>query len=92
MRADLLAANGRDDEALMWYNGFSESSVYALAYLAPSHLERARIYERRGERERAAFHYRRFIELWGRSDGELQPTVRQAEQALARLGGATEGP
>jgi hypothetical protein len=92
LRAELLAASDRDEEALIWYNGFTEGSVYALAYLASSHLERARIYERRGEREQAAFHYGRFIELWSQSDPELRPMVQQAEQALARLGGATEGP
>ena len=92
LRAELLSANDRDDEALIWYNGFTEGSVYALTYLAPSHLRRAEIYERRGEQEQAVFHYRRFIELWSQSDPELRPIVEQAEQALARLAGATEGP
>jgi tetratricopeptide (TPR) repeat protein len=85
LRASLLAAAGREEEALTWYNSFTEGSVYALAYLAPSHLERAKIYERRGERERAAFHYRRFIEHWSHSDPELRARVREAEDALSRL-------
>jgi serine/threonine-protein kinase len=92
LRAELLAASDRDEEALIWYNGFIGGSVYALAYLAPSHLERARIYERRGEREQAAFHYRRFIELWSQSDPELRPILQEAERALARLGGERGGP
>jgi tetratricopeptide (TPR) repeat protein len=85
LRAELLATSGREEEALVWYNSFAGGSVYALAYLAPSHLKRAEIYERRGERERAAHHYRRFIELWSESDPELRPMVQQAERALARL-------
>ncbi|NIP89871.1 MAG: hypothetical protein GWN84_03390, partial [Gammaproteobacteria bacterium] len=87
LRAGLLAATGREEEALVWYNGFSEASPYALAYLAPSHLERARIYERRGEREQAARHYPRFVELWSECDPELRPMAQQAQRALVRLSG-----
>lgn len=84
LRAVLLAAAGREEEALTWFNSFAEGSVYGLAYLAPSHLARAEIYERRGEAELAARHYRRFIELWSESDPDLEFMVQEAERAVER--------
>ena len=54
-------------------------------YLAPAHLRQAEIYERRGKRDLAARHYRRFIELWSRADPELQPAVAEARKRLAEV-------
>ncbi|MBA4160043.1 MAG: hypothetical protein H0X65_21640 [Gemmatimonadetes bacterium] len=82
LRAELLAALGREEEALRWYASFPAPSAYDVYYLAPSHLRRAEIHERRGEREQAAEHYRRFVELWGNADPELQPLVREARRRL----------
>ncbi|HEV2129469.1 MAG TPA: tetratricopeptide repeat protein [Longimicrobiaceae bacterium] len=82
LRAELLQALGRDEEALQRYASFPAPSAYDLHYLAPSHLHRAEIYERRGEKEKATEHYRRFIELWKDADPELQPLVRQARERL----------
>ncbi len=82
LRAELLAALGREEEALRWYASFPAPSAYDVYYLAPSHLRRAEIHERRGERQRAAEHYRRFVELWGNADPELQPLVREARRRL----------
>jgi len=56
-------------------------------YLAPSHLHRARIHERRGERVAAVEHYARVVELWRDADPRLQPLVEEARAALRRLGG-----
>jgi DNA-binding SARP family transcriptional activator len=87
LRAELLSALGRDEEALQWYGSFP-SAVDDLMYLAPSHLRRGQIYERVGDRERAIAHYTRFIRLWKDCDPEFRPLVVEAEQALARLQGA----
>jgi hypothetical protein len=65
--------------------GVAERAAYELAYLAPSHLRQAEIYQRRGQRDLAVQHYRRFIELWGESDPELQPAVAEAGSRLAEL-------
>ena len=80
-RAELLYELGRLEEAIPWYRVFA----YDLLYTAPAHLRLAQIYERRGERQKATEHYSRFVELWKECDPELQPMVRQAQQALARL-------
>lgn len=81
LRAELLAETGRGAEALRWYGTFPDPIARDLPYLAPSHLRRARIHDAAGEAEEAAWHYRRFVELWADADPELQPEV---ERALAR--------
>ena len=80
-RPELLYELGREDEALLWYR----SLAYDLLYTGPAELRQAQIYERKGDRRRAIEHYTRFIELWRECDPALQPLVRQARDALARL-------
>jgi hypothetical protein len=48
-------------------------------------LERGRVAERLGEREKAIESYRFVTEAWRRPDPELQPYVSEAREALARL-------
>ena len=85
LRAELLRELGRDDEALRWYGTQGQSIVPDLIYLAPAELRQAQIHERRGNRARAAAHYRRFVELWGEADAELQPIVIDARRRLSAL-------
>jgi tetratricopeptide (TPR) repeat protein len=92
LRAALLEETGRQEEALRWYSSFEEVSQFDLAFLPASHLQRAAIYEQRGDLERAAHYLRRFIELWSAADPELLPLVRRAEQRLAALGEASQTP
>ncbi|HZN97819.1 MAG TPA: protein kinase [Gemmatimonadales bacterium] len=80
-RPELLYELGREDEALPWYRSFT----YDLLYTGPAELRLGQIYEHKGDQRRAIEHYSRFVELWRESDPELQPMVRQAQQALARL-------
>ncbi|MGQ0562984.1 MAG: BTAD domain-containing putative transcriptional regulator [Gemmatimonadota bacterium] len=85
MRGELFMAVGRDDHALRWFGTFPDPGGYDLLYLAPSHLRRAQIYEKRGERAVAALHYRRVIELWEDADPALQSYVALAKKGLQRL-------
>jgi serine/threonine-protein kinase len=84
-RAELLAATGREREAVTWFSSFEASSSRDLIYLAPSLLRRGEIYERLGEGEEAMLHYSRFIELWRDADPELLSMVEYAEDRLALL-------
>ena len=84
-RAELLADEGREDEALGWFGSIAERAAYELVYLAPAHLRRAEIYDRRGNRDAAVEHYRKFIDLWRDADPELQPAVNKARDRLAAL-------
>jgi serine/threonine protein kinase/DNA-binding SARP family transcriptional activator len=43
------------------------------------------LHEARGDRADAVKYYQRFVELWKNADPELQPTVRDVRQRLARL-------
>jgi tetratricopeptide (TPR) repeat protein len=86
--AELLRAAGRRDEALRWYATFPDPNGSDLAYLAPSHLRRAELYDALGRRAEAAGHYRRFVDLWRDCDPALRPERERAERRLAELGGA----
>ena len=89
-RAELLNALGRDDEALQVYRALADELFHSGA---PAHFRLAEIYQRRGERQKAAEHYARFIELWQDCDPELRPLVQEARRRMARLrtAGMTSG-
>jgi tetratricopeptide (TPR) repeat protein len=90
LRAEVLEALGRDEEAINWYASLGLLPA-EVSYLAPAHLRRAEILERLGRPEEAALHYNRFIELWRECDPELRPEVARAEDALERLSGELAG-
>jgi serine/threonine-protein kinase len=48
-------------------------------------MERGRVFERLGQREQAAGEYAFVVDAWQTADPELQPFVREARAALARL-------
>ena len=83
VRAELLHALGRDDEARRWYGTFP--AFYDLALLAPARLRLAQLDERAGARERARRGYAQVIALWRDADQELQLLVREAREGLARV-------
>ena len=85
LRAEALYQLGRDEEALRWFTHAFEGTPNELAYLAPTHLRRAELYERLGERKQAVEHYSRFVQLWKGCDPELQPSVERAKARLASL-------
>jgi hypothetical protein len=82
--ARVLAARGDDHRAAAllerwrWSGGNTPSFVLAT-------LELGRIAERLGDRRKAAGCYRFVMAVWRRPDPELQPYVREAREALARL-------
>ncbi len=49
------------------------------------HERLGQLYEAKGNPDRAAEHYRRFIELWKNADPEFQPRVADARRRLAKL-------
>jgi DNA-binding SARP family transcriptional activator/tetratricopeptide (TPR) repeat protein len=85
LRAELLHELGRDEAALRWYASVGQGGPFEIAFVAPAHLRRAEIHDRRGERDEALRHYRRFIELWRYADPELQARVDQARTRAAEL-------
>ncbi|MGH7720814.1 MAG: BTAD domain-containing putative transcriptional regulator [Gemmatimonadaceae bacterium] len=83
--AELLRGQGRLEEASSWYVGIGENSVFDLPYLAPSHLRRGEIAERRGDRATAAAHYRAVVRLWRDCDPVLRPLRARAQARLATI-------
>jgi tetratricopeptide (TPR) repeat protein len=53
--------------------------------LAAAHKRLGELYERRGDRAKAASHYAKFVELWKDADPDLQPKVREVRARLVRL-------
>ncbi|MDF3053290.1 MAG: protein kinase, partial [Geminicoccaceae bacterium] len=85
--ARLLAARGDDRRAgaLLDRWRWSEVGFGASPWFVLATLERGRMAERLGEREKAIESYRLVMEAWRRADPELQPYVSEAREALARL-------
>ncbi|MGH7538857.1 MAG: hypothetical protein ACREMF_09495, partial [Gemmatimonadales bacterium] len=85
LRAQLLAAAGRDQEAAFHLDvevlQFWDPTVVLLA------LERGRVNERLGNRDQARDAYQFVADAWIHADPELQRYVEEAKAALKRLGG-----
>ena len=84
LRAELLLALGKPEDALKWYQSIDYFPESVLA--GPSHLRRAEIHETLGRQTEAAAQYRRFVELWRECDAEFRPLLRKAQEAIQRLG------
>jgi len=87
LRAEALMELRRYDDALRWYQTSFQGSPAELVYLAHAHLREGQIFEARGEREKAATHYRRFIALWGSPDTALADVVADARSRLSSVTG-----
>ena len=86
VHAQLLAARGRPAEAAALLErppvGFNPG-VSVIEILRA--LERGRVNERLGNRERAVAGYGRVVQAWRNADSTLLPFVEEAQLALARL-------
>lgn len=82
LRAELLNALGREEEALAVYDSFQ--GLQDVPYLAVANLRRGEIHERMGNASRAAFYYGRLLRLWREADAEYQPIVQRARAVTAR--------
>jgi hypothetical protein len=84
-RARLLAASGKHGEAAVILDADPRLSVPQ----HPGHvlwvLERARVQEQLGHQSQAIPAYSYVADVWRHADPELQPVVRDARAALARL-------
>ena len=87
LRVLVLSAQQKHREALQWIETSFQGAPGEIVYLAPLHLQRAEIYERLGEREKAVEHYRRFVALWRDCDPALRPVLEGGKAALARIVG-----
>ena len=86
--AELLEKAGRYGESLAAYSSVGDYSTDGLVYMPTTHLRRGDIYMKMGERERAAEHYARFVELWKDCDPNLRQLRTAAEAKVTQLRGA----
>ena len=62
--------------------------LFTDARLRPVVLRRlGKLYEERGDSERAVEHYANFVGLWENADPQLQPIVEDVRERIARLVG-----
>lgn len=85
LQAELLAAMGRNAEALQWFASLGEGSVSEVPVRAMSRLRQAQIYERLGNRREAVAYYTDFVHLWSNADAQFRPLVDTARRQLAAL-------
>ena len=87
-QARLLTATGHEREALAVLD-----REFPVEIVTGSQgiwaLERARLAEKLGEREKAKTWYGYVVRVWRHADTDLQPVVAEAREALQRLGGDT---
>lgn len=89
-RARAFEALGQPDSAIAAYERFVSSTVWDRwtsdqLWLVSSHERLGALYAARGDRERAAGHYRRVLDLWRDADPELRPRVAAVGRRLSAL-------
>jgi hypothetical protein len=85
LRGEVLAALGREADALRWFASVGIGTVTEVPLQALSHLRQGEMHERLHNRAQAARHYARFIELWSDADAEFRPRVDSVRGRLATL-------
>lgn len=86
-RVLLLSARRRDREAAPLLDEPPNDYFYHTAVEVLWALERGRVNERLGERDKAVESYGFVVARWRHADPELQPYVEEARAGLARLTG-----
>jgi tetratricopeptide (TPR) repeat protein len=81
---------GQPDSALATYERYLDLTTIAQTFTDPGSLaailERlGEMYDERGDWEKAAEYYARFVELWEGADPELQPRVEVAQKRLDEI-------
>lgn len=87
LRGLLLADAGRAQEAERSFRTFADQHVPNLVYLAPAHLERARLADEAEAPARAVRHYRAVLRWWDDPDPGLRAVHADAAERVRRLAG-----
>ena len=85
LRAEILAALGRNAEALEWFASLGDGSVTEIPLRAISHYRQGEVLERLSRPRDASAQYARFLELWSNADPEFQQMVHSARQKMTAL-------
>ncbi len=85
-----FARAGKADSAIAVYERYVKTPaafrIFGDRYaLGPTYESLGQLYDERGDWEKAAEYYARFVELWEAADPELQPRVEAAQQRLDEI-------
>jgi tetratricopeptide (TPR) repeat protein len=88
--AQLFDAIGRADSAIVRYEQYLDTPTnfdlgLSAVFDAPAHESLARLYDEKGDLEKAALHYAQFVDLWEDADPLLQPRVDAARARLEEI-------
>lgn len=83
LRAQALEATGRPAEAIGWYQSFESWPMIDVVWLAPSLMQRGRLYEEAGQRDSARVAHGRALAVWSGSDARFGPAKETARARLA---------
>jgi hypothetical protein len=84
LHGEVLASLGRDAEALRWFASLGAGSVTEIPLQAVSQLRQAEIHERLGNRDQAARHHARVLQLWRQVDPAFRQLVDTTRRTFAR--------
>jgi tetratricopeptide (TPR) repeat protein len=80
---------GQVDSAIVYYEKFrafpAGPPFPGYNFVPRTHQRLGELYESKGELQKAADNYARFIELWEKADPDLQPQVKEARSRLAAI-------
>jgi tetratricopeptide (TPR) repeat protein len=85
IRALALSERGQNADALMWFRFGLRGSPQEYFYHAPVHVQMGALFERLGQPDSAAVHYRQFLGLWSRADSSARPLLDDVRRRLAAL-------
>jgi tetratricopeptide (TPR) repeat protein len=85
LRASLLEALGRADEALPLYDTLVFGSFHDPIFAPIAHLHKARIYAAQRKTAEAIKHYQAFTDAWRNCEAAEKPLLEAAERELERL-------
>ena len=82
---------GKPDDAIAYFERYLNSPYAARGrdldpqYLAGTYKRLGELYDAKGDREKAASYYSRFVDLWKDADPDLQPKVVEVRKRLTSL-------
>jgi DNA-binding SARP family transcriptional activator/tetratricopeptide (TPR) repeat protein len=85
LRAQMLEAAGRNEEALRWYATFPDPNAYDFMFLPGALQRRAELLEKMGRKGEAVAAYERLLRLWQNADAVLQPIAQGARNRADAL-------
>jgi tetratricopeptide (TPR) repeat protein len=91
-RGRAFDAAGQPDSAIAWSERYLGSAEENRGYederaLGPTYRRLGELYEEKGNQQKAASYYQKFIDLWRDADADLQPQVTEVKKKLAHVVG-----